>query len=469
MDLLINSDVMTVPSATIAAVSTPPGEGGIGIIRLSGSQAIPLALLLFRRANGTPLAIPQPFRQYYGNIIDPATDTAIDEVLLTVMRAPRSYTREDMAEISAHGGPIPLRSILGLLCAAGARLAQSGEFTQRAFLNGRIDLTQAEAVMDTIRAGTDAGARAAHQRLRGVLGERIRQVRGRMITLLASLEVALDYADEEMSFLAPAEIDNQLTSLHREVVELTESYQRGRILRDGATTAILGRTNTGKSSLLNALVGEERAIVTAIPGTTRDVIEEAVDIEGVPLRLVDTAGIRQTDDPIERIGVERSHAVRATADLVLLVVDRARPLDDEDHALMALVTETPVIAVLNKCDLPARVVAADVHASLPHATVVEVSALTGSGLADLRACIRAKLVGECTSESPLLASARQHDAARRAASALAQAAATLRHGGSEELLTVDIVAAADALGEITGDAVQDDVIHEIFTRFCVGK
>lgn len=454
---------------TIAAVSTPPGEGGIGVIRLSGPDAIPLALRLFRRKRGAALAVPRPFRQYYGHIVHPDNGTIIDEVLLAVMRAPRSYTCEDMAEISAHGGSASLRAILHLVCAAGARLAHPGEFTQRAFLNGRLDLTQAEAVLDTIRARTDAGLRAAQQRLAGTLGTRIAALRARLITLLASLEVALDYADEDLTFLTPAEIADALTALRGDVAALLASYTRGRILRDGASTAILGRTNTGKSSLLNALVGEARAIVTAIPGTTRDLIEEQLDLDGVPLRLVDTAGIRDTQDPVERIGVERSHATRAQADLVLLVLDRAQPLTPDDHALLALVAEQPVIIVLNKSDLPAVTTPDTISALRGDVPVLEISAATGAGLDALRAAIREQVLGEVTSETPMLASARQREAAERADAALAQASAILAAGGTEELIAVDVMAAATALGEITGDTVGDAVIQEIFARFCLGK
>jgi tRNA modification GTPase len=450
---------------TIAALSTPTGEGGIGILRLSGPGAIPIALSVFRRADGSPLTDPAPFRQYYGHIHHPETGEVVDEVLLSVMRAPRSYTREAMAEISAHGGALPLREILALLCRAGARLAQPGEFTERAFLNGRIDLTQAEAVLDTIRASTDAGLRAAQRVLRGDLGTRVRALRERLIALLASLEVAIDYADEDITFLSPAEIAVEIAAIRGDAEALLASHRQGRLLRDGAATAIIGRPNTGKSSLLNVLLGEARAIVTEVPGTTRDVIEEQIDIDGVPLRLIDTAGIRHTEDVVERLGVARSRAALEEADLILLVLDQSMPLTDEDSALIAQVQGRPVITVLNKADLPARVVADDF--AVPR---VVLSTKSGEGIPLLRETITTLLLGGAvTTAAPMLSSLRQRDAAERAVQALAQALMTLHAGGTEELLAVDLMAAAAALGELTGDDVREEVIRDLFSRFCVGK
>ncbi|MHB0935650.1 MAG: tRNA uridine-5-carboxymethylaminomethyl(34) synthesis GTPase MnmE [Armatimonadota bacterium] len=452
---------------TIAAISTPAGEGGIGVIRLSGPETIPIALRLFRRANGTALEHPEPFKLHYGHICRPGTDEVVDEVLVSVMPAPRSYTREDVAEISAHGGPAPLRAILTLIIAEGARLAAPGEFTQRAFLNGRIDLTQAEAVLDTIRARTDAGLRAAQTVLEGELGRRVRALRKRLIALLASLEAAIDYAEDDLTFLTPEQIRATIAKCRAEVAELITSHARGKLLREGAGTAIIGRPNTGKSSLLNALLGEARAIVTPVPGTTRDVIEEQIDLAGVPLRLIDTAGIRHTEDAVERIGVERSRASLERADLVLLVLDRSLPLLEEDRDLLALVRERPLIVILNKADLPAAISREDIGVDAP---VVELSAATGAGLPELEAAMRDLLLGPAVqSESPALANLRQREAAERAAVALEQAALSADAGASEELLAVDLMAAAAALGEITGEDLREDVIQTLFARFCVGK
>lgn len=453
---------------TIAAVSTPPGEGGIGIIRLSGPAALLIACRVFRRANGQPLRDPAAYRLYYGHIVRPDSGEIVDEVLVSVMRAPHSYTCEDVVEISGHGGPAPLRAILALVCAEGARPAQPGEFTQRAFLNGRIDLTQAEAVLDTIRARTDAGLRAAQYTLRGDLGLRVRALRGRLVSLLASLEVAIDYADEDITFLTPVEIAAEIAALRSEVDALVASHAKGKLLREGASTVIIGRPNTGKSSLLNVLLGEARAIVTEVPGTTRDVIEEQIDLGGIPLRLLDTAGIRHTEDVVERIGVERSRASLAQADLVLLVLDRSMPLREEDRELLEAIHGRPAIIVLNKADLPAAVAAQAIAA--PSAPVVELSATTGAGIPALERTMRALLFGDgVVTESPQLANLRQRQAAVSAWQALGEAATTLEHGGTEELLAVDLMAAAAALGEITGDDVREEVIHDLFARFCVGK
>lgn len=470
---MMDHSIRTIPviatDTTIAAISTPPGEGGIGIIRLSGPQAIPLAMIVFRRHDGAPLCSPESHRQYYGHIIDPCTAEVVDEVLCCVMRAPHSYTREDVVEISGHGGPQPLHSILQLLLTAGARLAQPGEFTQRAFLNGRLDLTQAEAVLDTIRARTDAGLRAVQRHLRGEVGTKVSALRQRLIALLASLEAAIDYAEEDITFLTPDEIRREITAVAAAVQALIASHRQGRLLREGAQTVIIGRPNTGKSSLLNALLGEARAIVTEIPGTTRDVIEEQWELGGIPLRLLDTAGIRETDDAVERIGVERSHASLALADLLLLVVDRSVPLTQEDRQLLTLVQGRPVIVVLNKADLPTGL-RCEERAACRAMPVVALSAVTGDGMDTLKQAIRDLLLsGAAATESPALANARQRMAAEHAGDALAQALQTLEADGTEELLAVDLMAAATALGEITGEDIRSAVITDLFARFCVGK
>ena len=454
---------------TIAAVSTPVGEGGIGVIRLSGLQAVPLALKIFRRRNGAVLDNPKPFQLYYGVIVDPQCNEIIDEVLLSTMRAPRSYTREDMAEISAHGGPLPLQAILQLLCNAGARLAQPGEFTQRAFLNGRIDLTQAEAVLDTISARTGAGLRAAQRHLQGEIGLQVQTLRNRLIGLLSSIEAAIDYAEEDLSLLPLEEVRRQLYEVRAQLCALITSHTRGRLLRQGAQTVIIGRPNTGKSSLLNTLLGETRAIVTPVPGTTRDVIEEQIDLAGVPLRLLDTAGIRHTDDLVESLGVARSRAALESADLLLLVLDRAVPLTDEDHHLLRQLHGRPAVIILNKADLPACV-DAETLINASESPVAVLSTLTGEGLDDLHSAISALLLGGgVATETPMLANMRQRDAAAQAAASLDEALDTLDAGGSEELLAVDILAATEALAEITGEAVRDQVIADLFARFCVGK
>ncbi len=466
---LSTEDAWIPEAETIAALSTPSGEGGIGVIRISGTLAVEIALQLFRLADGSALVNPISHRLYYGNIVNPADGAIVDEVLLSVMRAPHSYTRENVVEISAHGGREPLREILKLLFRLGVTPAAAGEFTQRAYLNGRIDLTQAEAVMDTIRAHTDAGLRAAQTRLAGALGLQVRELRGRIICLLASIEAAIDFAEEDITFLTPEEIFTELTALFAEVNMLAESYTRGKLLREGAVLALIGRTNTGKSSLLNALLGEARAIVTDVPGTTRDVIEEGYDLGGIPVRLVDTAGIRHTHDVVEKIGVERSRESLASADLILLVCDGSQALNEEDLHLLEQVQQRPHLLVVNKSDMPV-VLTDEVLGAYDNAPMVNVSALTGAGLEQLQTMLRQLLLGDAIIVStPALATERQHDAARRSAAALERTLATLADGGTEELLAVDLREAATALGEITGDDTGEEVIAEIFSRFCVGK
>lgn len=454
---------------TIAAVSTSIGEGGIGIIRISGPLALAIGLQLFRKHDGSRIVAPESHRQYYGVITSSESGIIIDEVLFCVMHAPHSYTRDDVVEISGHGGPMPLNTILRQVCEHGARLAHPGEFTQRAFLNGRIDLTQAEAVLDTIHAKTEAGLRAAQRQLRGDVGKQIYRLHARVVTLLASVEAAIDFSDDDISFLSPLEIEAIVREVQQEINSLIISYQCGKVLREGIRTVIIGRPNVGKSSLLNCLLGESRAIVTEIPGTTRDVIEEQIDIAGIPLRLYDTAGIRQTQDTIEKIGVERSHIALQEADLILFLLDRSEPLKEEDITLCNLVNDRPVIVIFNKVDLPAQMTASELlrwHFEPP----VEISTINKIGLRTLEQTIHRRCLGDAvSSESPSLTNLRQLEAAQRAAEALHLVLSTLQVQGSEELLAVDLMAAATALGEIIGTDIRDNVFQELFSRFCVGK
>ncbi|HEX2951276.1 MAG TPA: tRNA uridine-5-carboxymethylaminomethyl(34) synthesis GTPase MnmE [Armatimonadota bacterium] len=469
MDQRINTtqDIVELTD-TIAAISTASGEGGIGIIRLSGPAALAIAQEIFRRNHGERLENPEPYRLYYGYVHHPNSGEVIDEVLLSYMKSPHSYTCEDVVEISGHGGAVPLHAILTILCQQGARLARPGEFTERAFLNGRIDLTQAEAVLDTIRARTDAGLRAAQHCLRGDIAKQISTLRQRLVALLSSLEAAIDYADEDITFLSTDQIHAELEALCAEINMLIASHSQGKLLREGAQTVIIGRPNTGKSSLLNILLGEERAIVTDIPGTTRDVIEEYIDFGGVPLRLIDTAGIRRTDDKVERIGVQRSRQALAQADLILLVIDRSTPLASDDVELLLETQNQSAIVVLNKADLVSALTP-DAICEYTLAPTVEISTLTREGITQLEDTMRELLFGNTIAESTVLANTRQKDAAERAYSSLNQAVETLNSGGSEELIAVDVMAAATSLGEITGDNIREEVIQDLFSRFCVGK
>lgn len=454
---------------TIAAISTAVGNGGIGIIRLSGAQAIEIALRLFRRIDGSVLNSPVPFHLYYGMIVDPISGERVDEVLLSTMRAPHSYTCDDMAEINAHGGPMPLQMILDLACSNGARLAQAGEFTMRAFLNGRIDLSQAEAVLETISARTQAGLRAAQRHLRGDIAARVTALRNEIISLIASLEVDIDYSDEDLDTVDRDALPDDLFRIWQETLAMAVSHQQGRILRQGVHTAIVGRPNTGKSSLLNKLLGEMRAIVTAVPGTTRDIIEEQLDIGGILLRIVDTAGIRHTLDEIEEIGVARSRDALQEADLILLVLDASEALAAEDQLMLEQITARASIVVLNKADLPMKIDTAELSALIDCPLVI-ISTLTGEGIAELKDTITALLTGDkIIAEMPVLATMRQAHAAADAAEEVELAIQALNNGTGDEIVIINLLAAASSLATIIGESVSDDVIANLFSRFCVGK
>lgn len=466
---------MTVPDAedTIAAISTPPGEGGVGIVRLSGAEARAIAAAGFRSTTGRdPLTDRR--RVFHGHFHDLA-GVRLDEVLLHLMRAPHSYTREDVAEINAHGGAAPLNAILEDCLARGARLARPGEFTQRAFLNGRIDLVQAEAVIDTIRARTRAGLQAANAAASGVLSRTIQSLRDDLQHALARVEAAVDFPEEDLGELVDPALIARVAAVHERMQGLLETADAGRILREGAAVAIAGRPNVGKSSLFNALLRDNRAIVTAQAGTTRDRLEEYCSLGGAPVKLVDTAGLRQAEDEVERIGVERARDAIAAAQLAIFVVDAAEPASGEDRALALELAdlETPIVLVMNKSDLAPDAPLPD----LPFAPADQcrVSALTGAGLDALEQSLaRLLLQGcQCGADQPMLTRVHQKDSLRRAAghaermlaAAGPDAAATM----SPEFLALDLREALQALGEITGETTPDDILGHIFDSFCIGK
>jgi len=448
---------------TIAAIATPVGAGGIGIVRLSGPEAQPILRALWHGAGFDAR------KMCYGHILDPEQGQVVDEVLAVYMPAPKTYTRQDVVEIHCHGGPAPLRRVLDLCLAQGARPAGPGEFTLRAFLNGRIDLAQAEAVADLVEAKTDAGLRLAVSQLQGRLSDRIRAVRERLLQALAWVEASVDFDEDE---IPPYEIDAELDAARARLRAMIEGAARGMLYRQGIRTAIVGQPNVGKSSLLNALLRAERAIVTPIPGTTRDTLEETLNLHGIPLVLVDTAGIRQdTRDLAEDLGVERSRAALAQADLALLVVDGSVPLDEEDQRIADLVGEKPAIVVANKVDL-----AGDRSHSLnpdllPRAPRVALSALTGEGLDTLeQAIVESVFAGHVVaSEATLVSHPRHRDLLAQALEHVQAALGALRDGLPPDLLSIDLTAAVNALGEITGETVSETLLETIFGRFCVGK
>lgn len=469
---------------TICAIATPPGEGGIGVIRVSGPQALDVTAQVVFPRSGKPLHELPSHKMTVADACAPsgvsgkaqAADSsslsAIDEALVVVMKRPHSYTGEDVVEVHCHGGPLVLDQLCRGLLAAGARLAEPGEFTKRAFLNGRLDLAQAEAVQDTIRAKTARSLTLAHAQRRGELSRDIEAIRADLVTALAHIEAALDFGEEDITFVEKAELLRLLAATQLKLRRLVESGKDGRIWREGAQVAILGRPNVGKSSLLNALLRSDRAIVTAIPGTTRDVLEELVSIEGIPVRLIDTAGIRHTDDPVETEGIRRSRLAWEDADLALILLDGSQSLTEEDRALLHESQAARAIVVVNKCDLPAQLTRAHIEAACPdHGDIVDISATMGLGLDELRRTIRARLLmnGLESHEGAWVTNLRHADACARALQGVEQAQHSVAADRAGELIAVDLRLAADALGEVTGVITTDDILERIFSEFCIGK
>ncbi len=450
---------------TITAISTPLGEGAIGIVRLSGTDALAIAQSVFKGKNLEQVA---SHTINYGHIIDPKTGTIIDEVMVSVMLAPKTFTRENVVEINTHGGIAVTNEILQLLIRQGARMAEPGEFTKRAFLNGRVDLTQAEAVMDIIRAKTDKAMTIAVKQLDGSLSQLINDTRQEILNTLAQVEVNIDYPEyddvEEMTTALLREKTQEFQSL---LENLLRTAKRGKILREGLSTAIIGRPNVGKSSLLNNLLREDKAIVTDIAGTTRDVIEEYVNIKGVPLKLVDTAGIRETDDLVEQIGVERSKKALQEADLVLLVLNASEKLTDQDRALLNLSQDSNRIILLNKTDLEQKIEFEQLPADL-----IPISVLTNQNINLIEDRINQLFfdnAGLVEQDATYLSNARHISLIEKAVQSLEAVNDGLALGMPVDLLQVDLTRTWEILGEITGDAAPDELITQLFSQFCLGK
>lgn len=457
---------------TIAAISTPVGEGGIGIVRVSGAGALAIAARVFRPRRAKDISSVRTFSAHVGQVVDPKNGSAIDEAILTVMRRPGSYTREDVCELSCHGGLVAVRRVLEAVIRAGARLAEPGEFTKRAFLNGRIDLAQAEAVIDLIRAKTDRAMEVAAGQLGGRLSRAVSELREHLIGCLAEIEAGLDFPEEDIEDVSRERLRGEIDSTGARVEKILAGAGAGRILREGLRTVIAGRPNVGKSSLLNALLDARRAIVTDVPGTTRDAIEEVASIRGIPVVLVDTAGIRETLDLVERLGVDRAKELLREADLALLVVDDSAGVTGEDLRIMELVAGRPVMLVANKADLGlGRAEPGEARRILGEVPFLRVSAVTGEGLDDLAAAIEGLVYGGRANpgEVPLAANVRHKAALEKARAALAAASSALRAGTPLDFLAIDLKGALEALGEITGETVGEDIIDEIFRRFCIGK
>ena len=454
---------------TIAAISTPIGEGGIGIIRLSGQRALPIAAELFAGSRKRPFLTVPNFSLQHGYILHPETHKTLDEVLVSVMRAPHSYTREDVVEINCHGGLLALQHVLEAVLSRGARLATPGEFTKRAFLNGRIDLSQAESVIDVIRAKTDAGLQLAVQQLRGKLSTQVNHLRDHIAQLLASVEASIDFADEDIEIISHAQIDEQLQNTLAAIDQLLAGAQEGKILRDGLSLAIVGKPNVGKSSLLNLFLQEERAIVTPIPGTTRDTIEDVLNLNGIPIRLIDTAGLRDTSDEVERLGVERSRRTIQQADMVLCLFDGSAPWSHEDENFLNVVAHKEKFLILNKIDLPAQLTTEDIQAQLHEPMpIFRVSLTEQIGIDALKQAIVNKVMS-VPLESVAVTNVRHKQALTLAKTSLLHARQSTRSAMSPEFIALDLRDALNHLGEITGETTTDDILDRIFSTFCIGK
>jgi tRNA modification GTPase len=474
---------------TIAAISTPAGSGGVAVLRVSGPAAIPIVDKLF--SGRVPLKELESQRVTLGNIIEPESldnqnhskrlkNNILDDVLAVVFRSPRSYTAEDTVEISCHGGRFLSARLLELILLQGARLAQPGEFTLRAYLNGRMDLSQAEAVADLIRARTDLSLRAALAHVQGRFSERINALREGLIDTYSLLELELDFAEEDVEFADREKIDSQLRELIADIADLLATYNRGKILRDGAKLVIVGKPNVGKSSLLNALLQEDRAIVTEVPGTTRDSLEEQLDIGGVPFRVVDTAGLRETDDVVEREGVKRTLEQIESADLILFLFDGSEELGEEDGRLVqrvlaqrdeTAISKNGILAAINKVDLERKLERQSVTDQIGERPVLEISAKELAGLEELRQALVQSSVGDATAlnTEPLVTNIRHKIALERAEESLRLARRSIQSGLSSEFVVLDIRAGLDSLGELIGVVTTEDILGNIFSNFCIGK
>lgn len=460
-------------SDTIAAIATPPGIGGVGIIRVSGSEAFSIVNRLFT-SQGTLDLRKRPNKTIqYGYIIDPDTSDRhiIDEVLLLLMKGPHSYTAEDVIEIQCHGGMVSVRSILQLLLVNGVRLAEPGEFTKRAFLNGRIDLTQAEAIIDIIDAKTEDSLSLAVQQLDGTVSTYIHEVREQLMAMIARLEVTIDYPEEDIEEVTLEEVRDGLLPIMKDMDDLLATAQTGRLIRDGIMAVIVGRPNAGKSSLLNALLRENRAIVTDIPGTTRDSIEEYMNVEGIPLRLIDTAGLRHTEDTIEAMGVQKAKDYMQQADMILCVIDGSTPLTAEEIDILQSVSGKQTIVLINKSDVAQVVTVHDINQIGTYTAIETISAKAGEGTRILNYWVKELVYGGQVAhhQQAVLSNVRHISLMESAKSQLLEAMASIDSAMPVDLVVTDIRGAWEALGDITGDTIRESLVDELFSRFCLGK
>lgn len=453
---------------TIVAISTPPGDNGIGIIRLSGPHAIDIADAVFVSKSGITPSRAKSHSIHYGYIED--SGRRVDEVLLTVMRSPKTYTRQDIVEINCHGGIVVTKEVFDLLLAKGARIAEPGEFTKIAFLNGRIDLTQAEAVLDIISSRTSAAMRLAQRQLAGGLSDQIKGLRRSLMEVIAEIEAEINFPEEEIGLAVPAHTIDPLKAVGSGLRGLLDDSDKGLILRDGVTTVICGRPNVGKSTLMNSLLKQRRVIVTPVPGTTRDAIEEIINIDGIPLKIVDTAGILHAEDEPSKEGVAKSLHYMEIADLILLVLDSSDLLGQDDLDIIDMVKDRKAVVVINKTDLPEVLHVEEVKKHLHDKRILKISAKENKGLDELKKAIHEILWrGEVVSDSMLVSNARHIGVIRKALTLIESSVAALEQSRPLEVLAIDIKDAVEILGTVTGETFTEDLLDTIFGRFCIGK
>ncbi|WP_346849164.1 tRNA uridine-5-carboxymethylaminomethyl(34) synthesis GTPase MnmE [uncultured Clostridium sp.] len=453
---------------TIGAISTSIGEGGIAIVRISGDKAKDVVEKIFQAKNGQSIKDMKSYTMKYGYIID-ENNNHIDEVIVSFMKGPRSFTAEDTIEINCHGGVVATNKVLEQVIKQGVRIAEPGEFTKRAFLNGRIDLSQAEAVIDIINAKTDLSMKSALMQSEGLISKEIRVLREKLLSTIAHIEATVDYPEDDLEEVTSEMAIRDLDIIKKEIKEFIETAEEGKILREGLSTVIVGKPNVGKSSLLNALTKENRAIVTDIPGTTRDVIEEYINISGIPIKIIDTAGIRETDDVVEKIGVERSRAKINDADLIILILDSSNELTEEDKEIINHISNKKYMILLNKSDLNSKITQKDLE-NINCTNIYSISAKTGEGIDEVRTAIKDIFFkGEISTNNVIITNTRHKEALLRAYECIESAINTLNYTFAIDLASIDIRNAWTFLGEITGDSLEENIIDKIFKDFCLGK
>lgn len=454
---------------TIAAIATSPGESGISIIRISGENSLKIVNSIFKGKNNKTLLDIRPYSMRYGFIFEKGTGELLDEVLVSFMKSPKSYTAENTIEINCHGGIITTNKVLDEVIKCGARLAEPGEFTKRAFLNGRVDLSQAEAVIDIIRSKTEVSMKAALKQSKGSISREIKPLREKLLSIIANIEATVDYPEEDLEEVTSDEVSLELKSILKQIDIMLKNADEGKIIRDGLNTVIVGKPNVGKSSLLNSLINENRAIVTDVPGTTRDVIEEYINIDGIPIKIVDTAGIRDTEDVVEKIGVEKSKEKISESDLVILMLDISGPLGKEDKEIVNFIKDKKYIILLNKSDLDDKMNLEEVEKLNSH-FIIKTSLKTGEGIDKIKDCIKELFfTGELKPNNFIITNSRHKEALIRTRENCIQALDTLKNTQAIDLASIDLRNAWMSLGEITGDTLQENIIDKIFSKFCLGK